>query len=479
MKTANVRYFVAIALIAIAAMTGPSAAAAQSEPAFVRDNLPTFASATLSNGIPVYVKRNTANRVRALSFVLRGGSLVTPPARAGWPKLAFAAMARSSANYSYETVTDLLDATSSSISASSGFEYSTFSLNVLDKYFETLLPVWCDMVVSPSFAKDDFDQAKSEVELVIQSKDQDPWSVTNKLTNERYFQNHPYATNPDGTEATITGASPESMRTWYAENVSADRIFVVAVGDFDPVALAAALDPTIGRIPERGLGPIPEAPSFGRGSPGVLYTENHDQSKAVLYLRGDFAAPAPGEPDYMAANLAAKLFSDLLFAVVRDKYGAVYTPSAGIRAYGSNYGSISIYKTSAPETIKTYIDESAAVFASGRCVSVDPTRPGEEAKYMKIADALETYKRIFANEYFDAVRTNSAIAGLMIRSVVASGDPADWVRDVVRIAAVTPEEVEAAFSDYILGGSFTWVAVGDPDLVAALPSEKFVSFQAK
>lgn len=452
---------------------------AQSLPAFVTENLPTFSSSVLSNGIPVYVKRNRANRVRNISLVLRGSSLTTAPERAGWSKLAFSTMARASANYSYETVTGLLDATSSSISASSQFEYSTLSLNVLDKYFDRLLPIWSDMIVSPGFAQEDFDQAKSEVELVIQSKEQNPWAVTNRLANEKYFEGHPYATNPDGTEASIAAANVENMKAWYAENLSADRIFVVAVGDFDASGLGAVLEPSLGRIPALNPGPLPKAPAFGRGSPGKLFTQDHEQSRGIAYLRGDFAAPSSAEPDYMATNLVMKLFSDILFAVLRDQYGAVYTPSAGIRAFNANYGSISIYKTSAADKIKAYIDEAAAVFASGRCVSVDPSRPGEEAKFMKIADALETYKRMFANEYFDAVRTNAAIAGLMIRSVVGAGDPSDWVRDVVRIAAIKPDEVQKAFSTYILGGSFTWVAVGDPALIAKLSAEDFVSFRTK
>lgn len=481
MKAANVKKLLSIAFVVLflAAGQGASFAQASPEPAFVRDNLPGFSSFTLSNGIPVYVKLNKANRVRNISLVLRGGSLVAQPQQAGWEKIALATMARASANYPYEKVTNLLDATSSSISSGVQFEYATFNLNVLDKYFDQLLPVWGDMIVQPSFAKTDFDQAKSEADLAIQSKEQDPWSMTGKLINEKYFAGHPYSINPDGTEATVSKATAEDVKQWYKDNMSADRVFIVAVGDFYGSSLQLALETTIGKLPNLALGALPVPPAFGRGAPGRLFTEDNDQSKGTVYLRGDFAAPSPGAPDYMAANVAMKLFSDLLFTVVRDQYGAVYTPSAAIRSFGANYGSIAIYKTSATEKIKTYIDETASIFASGRCVSVDPTRPGEEARFMKIADALDTYKRMFTNEYFDAVRTNAAIAGLMIRSVTTTGDPSDWVHDVVRIAAVTPGDVEAAFSTYIIGGSFTWVAVGDPALLSKLPAGDFVSFSAK
>ncbi|MFZ3111041.1 MAG: hypothetical protein WA234_10200, partial [Rectinemataceae bacterium] len=64
MKPAKLKFIPAIALMAFAVLAAPMGlaaqaspadpAASQAEPAFVRDNLPTFASLTLSNGIPVY-----------------------------------------------------------------------------------------------------------------------------------------------------------------------------------------------------------------------------------------------------------------------------------------------------------------------------------------------------------------------------------------------------------------------------------------
>jgi hypothetical protein len=144
-----------------------------------------------------------------------------------------------------------------------------------------------------------------------------------------------------------------------------------------------------------------------------------------------------------------------------------------VRSFGANYGSISIYKTSATDLIKAYIDETASIFSSGRCVSVDPSMPGEESKFMKVDEALDTYKRMFINEYFAAVRTNSAIARLMIGSVIRTGDPSDWLFDVVRIRALAPEEILGAFETYVRKGQFTWVAVGDPALLEKMPEEAY------
>ncbi|WP_158906726.1 hypothetical protein, partial [Rectinema subterraneum] len=77
-------------------------ASAGAQTSFIRENAPTFMKTVLSNGIPVYMKVQDANRVFHVSLVLQGGSLVTPPEQAGWENIALKTMARSSQNYPYE-----------------------------------------------------------------------------------------------------------------------------------------------------------------------------------------------------------------------------------------------------------------------------------------------------------------------------------------------------------------------------------------
>lgn len=447
-------------------------ASAGAQTSFIRENAPTFMKTVLSNGIPVYMKVQDANRVFHVSLVLQGGSLVTPPEQAGWENIALKTMARSSQNYPYEKAAAILDRTSSSIGTAVQFEYSTFSLTTLDKYRDELLALWGDMLTAPSFSADDFGKAKDEVSLSLQSVEQNPWSTTQKVMNQAYFKGHPYAVNPEGTEESISPMTAADARKWYTEHFSADRIFVVAVGDFNPAELAKKLEALLGQVSGPKLGAVSRPSPFPMGPSGSLIMQEHEQAKGTLYLRGDFAAPAPGSDDYFAMALAARMFSDLLFSVVRDKYGAVYTPSAMIRSFLANYGSIMIYKTSAPDKIKQYIDEAAGLLAHGRVVSVDPAKT-EADGYMPIGEAIDTYKQLYMNEYFEAVRNNAAIASLIIRSVLRTGDPADWLKDQKRIDMLDADAVQRAFNTYVLGGAFLWVAVGDQTLLDKLDPRAF------
>ncbi len=338
------------------------------------------------------------------------------------------------------------------------------------------------MLVNPSFDRSDFDKEKENALLALQAIEQNPWTMTQKIMNEAYFKGHPYGVNPEGTEESIAPMMVGDARGWYEKHFSADRIFLVAVGDFNPAELAYKLEKLLGDIPNLNLGPIPKPPNFPMGSSGSelalgsLITKAHDQSKGIIYLRGDFAAPAPGSDDYFATTLATRIFSDLLFAVVRDKYGAVYTPSAAIRSYTANYGSIMIYKSDAPQKIKQYIDEAVALMAKGRVVSVDPTRTDADG-YMGLSDALDTYKQLYINDYFEAVRTNAAIASLMIRSIKLTGNPADWLKDQNRIEILDASAVYNAFEKYVHNGTFLWVAVGDQALLDKLDWKAFESMR--
>jgi zinc protease len=439
---------------------------------YAREGLESLSTFKLANGIPVVVRRNDASPVRHLELVIRGGSQSATAKTAGYELLALKTMARGSGKYSYDAIQSLLDETSAAIGAASGLDYSAYSLTALDKYFGRLLPVWADTLVSPSFKAGDFDQVLSEAKLALQNKEKDPWARAGRVMNDEFFAGHPYAPAPEGTKDSLAAATLDSVKAWYASGFSSDRMFIVASGDFDAAALEKELNAALGVIPNRGAGYPGVAPALS-GS-GKLLKVEHPQSKGIAYVRGDFAAPSARDPDFMATNVAMKMYSDLLFNVVRDKYGAVYTPSAYIRNSASNYGSVVMYKTNMAGKIKGYIDEATDQFLSGEALAVDPTAPAADPKQPRttIERALPVYKAQYTNEYFEKLQTNAAAADLIAQSIVTTGDCRTWLLDGQRIDAVTADEIKAAAAKYLAGGKITWVVLGSADtLVPVVPAD--------
>jgi zinc protease len=442
---------------------------------YARESLPSFSTFALSNGMPVIVKRSSANRVEHIALAIRGGSAASSPAEAGIEELALKVMARGSSKHPYAEIQSLLDETSSGIGSYSTLDCSVYSLTTLDKYFARLFPVWVDTLVAPAFKQEDFDKELSEARLALEAKEQDPWAKTGIEMNKIFFAGHPYAASPDGTEESLAAASLAEIKDWYSARMRSGSLFVVAVGDFDPRALRAELEASLGKLPASEPTALHPAPPIPRRTAWSLAKVEFPQSKGMGYLRGDFAAPSYSDPDYMSLSIGMKMLTDLLFNVVRDKHAAVYSPSAFIRGFDANYGSISLFKTKSPAQAKAYVDEAVAILASGRTVAVDP-RSSKDG-FAPFADALDAAKARFVNELYESQATNAAIAERIISSAILTGDYRSYLLDVDRIRAVKADDVKAALDKYFLKGSIAWVALGSADVLIPVQQPDFERFE--
>ncbi|MEW6565475.1 MAG: pitrilysin family protein [Spirochaetota bacterium] len=441
--------------------------------AFEKENLKNFTTFTLSNGIPVIVKRSNANQVFTITLVLRGGSLLASPQTAGYEQVALQTMTRGSKDYTYEDIQTLLDETSSALGASSTFEYATFSITGLQKYQKTLLSLWADCLINPSFKEQDFAQVLSDAQLALQSKEQDPWTKTAVVMNREFFGQHPYGNVPEGTMESLGAMKLQDATNWYAQQFSANRMFIVAIGAVDPQELRKGLESSVAKIPDKKV-PLPQrAPSFSVSS--RLVRQEFPASRGLAYLRGDFPAPSPADPDYMALNVGLKMISDLFFNVVRDKYGATYSPAAYIRAFPVNYGSLVIFKTKVPDKIKSYIDEALADFGRGYCVAIDADTAEDPSARVPIYEALPTYKALFVNEYYQSQETIGQQANTIISSIINTGDYRTYLKDMTKIESLSAEQVQQAVSTYVLKGPITWVVTGSRDMIDAVPEQDYVN----
>jgi zinc protease len=232
----------------------------------------------------------------------------------------------------------------------------------------------------------------------------------------------------------------------------------------------------LGKLPAGGAVLPPPAPPIRRSGEGSLAKVEFPQSRGMGYLRGDFAAPAPADPDYMPLSIGMKTLSDLMFNIVRDKYGATYSPGASIRGFNANYGSISLFKTKIPGKAKAYIDEAVAVLASGRAVAIDPA--ASKDGFAPLAEVLEATKAQYINELYESQATNAAIAGSIASSVIGTGDYRSYLLDVDRIEAVTAEQVMDALDKYLFKGNISWVALGSADVLIGAQDLDFKGFAA-
>lgn len=436
----------------------PSSAPAAPEPGpFYKANIGDFETRTLSNGIRLYAKRNRTNRVLNLKLVVLGGSSVVPPAKAGLEGMTLALLSRGSEAYDYPVILDAEYRSSSSISYSAGYDYSSYDLNCIDTYLPELLDIYLDGFLRPAFRPERFEDVRNEAAQAQEARMGDPDQRARYLGTQAIFSGHPYASDPAGTPESLEAVTLEDVRAHHQTLLNADRIFLAAVGDFDVDALAAKLETALGGIPRKGPAAPVTAPPATSGHP-IL--EAHPASEGVAYIQGYFRIPGRQDRDYVPFALAADMLDDLMFNVVREKYGACYSVGTIFRPAAASYGILWIYQASDIEGIRRYVKEAADYLADGKLIrSKDPGT----GRYVlaSVEDRLPAYRNKYVNAVFANQRTNSDIAAQVVRSVVYAGDPADYLLTPDRVAAVTPADIRRVYKTWFLDQSFRWVIVSD------------------
>ena len=455
---------------------------------FAAENLASFTTATLANGIPVVIKRSTTNRVLTVKAVLRGQVSFTPVQKAGLEAVMLTMLTRGSAQYPYAEVQRRLFEASAGISPGYGsFDLSSFDLVSIDTYFDDLFAVYADAFLHPSWNADEFPRVISNFKIARQQADADPFSLAVRLLHETFFAGHPYAASWDGAGSSLDSITLDDVKSYYAKNVTAGRLFLVAVGNFDTPKLLARLNATFGSMPAAPY-TRPPVPAFDGSVKPDLLLKNYPQAQGLAYVRGDFAMPGPDSPDYPAALVAFNLLNDVLFEIVRTRNGASYGASVALHGFTASYGDITVFKTTVPGKVKPLVDQAIAVLASGKSMggNVNASAAGKSgigtageaqaSAFIPIADALPFYKAEFVTQFYSGQETNTSIASQIASSLVYHGDYRDYLLVMDRIQAVSADDVVRVTKKYLIGNPVLWMVLGDPALLAGVKKDDFLRF---
>ncbi|PKL24682.1 MAG: hypothetical protein CVV47_09620 [Spirochaetae bacterium HGW-Spirochaetae-3] len=438
--------------------------------AFMNANLPTIETRTLSNGMTLIVKKNPANRVFTMKIALRGGSAMTTPQKAGIEAMTLAMLARGSVRHPYAEIQRLQYERSSSIGYSAAnYDWASFDLNTIDKYWDEMFAVFIDCVLDPAFDPAQFTEVQNDFKVSLQKAMADPYSFAVSRLHENMFAGHPYAADFAGTAASVSAITLDDVKAYYGDTFAPERMVVVAVGNLDADSLAASLDATIGAMARKGIA-VPEAGAFEPRR--TLYLEEFSKAQGVAYVRGDYPIADPRSPDFVTLQLAYKMLDELLFSIVRTDHGACY--SVWSRAFGfyGAYGSLVVYKTDRPSDAKAWVDEAIALLASGKTLNIK----GGEDKYAPIASTIEAYKAKYVNSFFGDQATNADTAAQLASGYIYSGDHLEYLRFIDKINAIRPEDVVAVVKAYVVDAPISWIVVADQAALSSVDETKFATF---
>jgi predicted Zn-dependent peptidase len=340
---------------------------------------------------------------------------------------------------------------------------------------------------APAFRPEDFD--KSLMALRVEERRQHSnrmklarLELDTALRGERWL-----ASRPLGSASALASLTLDDVVRHWKEDVDGRRLRIAAVGDIDADALAARLS----RPEGRALGSLPESalPSAARAAPSsaahstspevqtvglsiprpspLILVRGVPGSSGWAVASGEFDAPPISSPDFAALRVAMTMLHDLLSRELR-KSGAIDEElRIELGAAGTSAGSLEIYGPGEVASVLDAVARSVKTLSSGRCV--DPL--SRDGALVGLSSALHYYRARGLVDFYAPFASSASMADELSRLSDAGVESAEFFKTANRIAAVRGEDVLRVATEYLAQAETSWIALGDPDLLATLAAK--------
>jgi zinc protease len=416
------------------------ARAAAAAPAIMGDDSLTMKFEV--SGIPVILRRVTANNVVAANLYLLGGTRQLSRETQGLELLLLEASERGTRKYPRELLRTKMARLGSAIGVSAGVDWTTIGLRATTTGLDSTWAILADRIAAPTLAPADVELVREQfVQAVSQRKDS-PDALLDYLADSIAFAGHPYALEPAGTEATLKSITLPQLREYHRTQMVTSRMMLVVVGNVTRSTVERLVRESIGRLPRGTYAwTLPEPPAE---LPGAYVIER--RTLPTNYLQGWFHGPKATSQDYAALRLACAVLSGRLFGEVRQRRNLTYSVSAPFEERAFSVGGLYV-TTTQPDEVLAIMQQQIRALQEGTITD----------------EGLKLLVQQFIVTYFLDNETNADQANMLARAELYQGDFRRASRFVDELRAVKPEDIQRAARTYMK--QVRWAYVGDPGRV--------------
>lgn len=390
------------------------------------------------NGMKVLVKHRPGTPTVSAGLYFRGGVRNVTPDKAGIEGLALSVATEGSKSFPRQKLRTETSSIGTVISSGSNYDFSVMSLACTKVNFDTSWQMFVDVAMNPAFVPSDFDRVREGLLTGLRSQSDSPEGLLDSTNDSIVYAGHPYSIDPTGTPTTIAQLKAADVAAYYKTLLQTSRMLMVIVGDIDTAKLQTEITASFGKLP-RGVYKDAPLPLLKFEKPTVDVTSKQVQTD---YVKGTFAAPSIGDPDYYAMRTAITILQTQVFQEVRVKRNLSYAPDAELDNHLTNTAAISVSSVNPNESIRIMLGEIQRL----KDAPVD-------------ADTLGQLGGYFLTTYYLGQETNAAQVSSLAQYELMGGGWRNSLNFLDRMRAVKPEEVQAVAKKYMKNLRF--VVVGN------------------
>ncbi len=412
--------------------------------------LPEAKTATLSNGLAVYLVENHEAPLVNVRLSFRGVALTDPKGKEGLASMAAAMMNQGAGTYTAEAWDKELRRLGTSLGIGAGSENATAEMSSLSRNLGPSLDLLRALVLTPTFDKSEWELLAGRMKDAVTSRRSDPASTASWVLDKVVYGDAYKGRKLD--ETTLMRISPKEMRAWQQKNLVPQNAALFVGGDTTLTEVLPMLEARFGAwkaVSGSGKPPTvaqPAAPS----ATTVTLVDKPGASQSVIVGMGYVGKPS--DPGYYALTVAnygmgGQFMSRLNLNLREDKgytYGA--RTSVGYDLAGTQF------QTSAPVVADKTVPALIELVKELRGPMVD--KPVSETEVKNAQGGLLMARPLKFEQ-------PGYLLG-QLENVWAYALPADWITAYdSHVRAVDAAAADAAWKATINPDRMRFVIVGD------------------
>jgi zinc protease len=388
------------------------------------------------NGLPVILRRNSANEVVIANLYLLGGTRQLTPQNAGLEALLLAASERGTRRFPGAAVRQRTARLGSTMGIEANDDWSAIGLHAIRSTFDSTWAIFADRVMAPTLDPSEVEIVREQFLTAANERTTQPDDAASVLADSLLHINHPNAVSPTGTPESLRSITVAQLKQYHARQFVTSRMLLVVVGNVDRAQVERLVRATLATLP-RGTyqwTPPPPVTTTGR----ALAVDN--RPLPTNYLLGYAPGPAATSPDYAALRVATAVLSGRLFTEVRSRRNLSYAVESPFleRAYG--VGGLYVTTVDPNQVLRLMRQELTTL----QTETVDPV-------------GLRRLEQQFITEYYLRNETNADQANVLARAELYQGEFRAADRFMENLRRVTPEDVRRAAAQYLKDFRFAYV----------------------
>jgi predicted Zn-dependent peptidase len=259
-------------------------------------------------------------KTAAVGIWLQNGARYESSEQTGYAHFLEHLVFKGTSNHSGQELSTRFEVMGGHVNAETGRELTSFHGIVPTQYACDLLSLLIDMLTRTVFSEREFSLERDVVLQELAMLKDDPEEALEDFSTEQVWAGHSMGRQILGTRTSLENADMSGFRKYIQNTITANRLCIVAVGNFDQHALQVLCE---------GIDLAAKEP---QQIPAPVYT----QSEAQLDIKAEqkhlvWVMPASScrEPQYAAYEIANHIlaggYDSRLYQVLREQLGLVYS----------------------------------------------------------------------------------------------------------------------------------------------------------